>query len=84
MWERPDVYMCGEGCLREKWDFIWRRKGKMAKRDEALKTEPVCHRWKGKMDFQPSQDSLGPGLFCCSNCWPKGAAGTGSLILSVT
>lgn len=34
-------------------------------------------RWTSK-----PQDSLGSDLFCSPSCWPAGAAGTGSLILS--
>lgn len=45
--------------MRNKWDFIWRGKGKMARRDKALKTELACHRWKeGHPSLRTARDLL--------------------------
>lgn len=45
LWKRLDV---GGGALGNKWDLIWRGKGKMARRDKALNW-CVTERWTFKL-----------------------------------
>ena len=65
LWTRLDA---GE-TLRIKWDFTWREKGKLARRDKALASD-MAHIVEGQTALQTSQDTLGARLFCSYSCWP--------------